>query len=166
MKCCRGTFRDTEDYANSQNGVVMKINRIGCKDGSLAKQAGLGLPAAIFVITLLSVIVVGVNYLVSGNSRSFQNEINLTRAFYAAESGAGFVLNGIYPPEEYSSYSGSVCAGSGSPVTYEFENAGLGYCTAEVTCEPITIGSDNYLTVESTGTCDEVSRTVQVRTAY
>ena len=166
MKYCRGTSRESGNCADRHNGDVMEMNKTTGKSGALSGQTGLGLPAAIFVITLLSVIVVGVNYLVSGNSRSFQNEINLTRAFYAAESGAGFALNGIYPPEEYSGYAGSVCAGSGSPVTYEFENAGLGYCTAEVTCEPITIGSDNYLTIESTGTCDEVSRTVQVRTAY
>ncbi len=133
---------------------------------NLFRQQGLGLPAAIFVITLLSVIVVGVNYLVSGNSRSFQNEINLTRAFFAAESGAGFALNGIYPPEDYSGYSAPTCAGEGSPVTYEFENDGLGYCSAEVFCAAVTVGGDDYLTIQSTGTCDEVSRTVQVRTAF
>lgn len=132
-------------------------------------QRGIGLAAAIFVITLLAVIVVGINALVSDSAQTFEEEINLNRAFFAAESGAGFAMNAVYPPEEYSSYSVHHCYGTpGSPVIYSFDAdvQGLGYCTAAVHCTRTTIGSANYLTIESTGTCGEVERTIQVRTVY
>jgi len=129
----------------------------------MRKQAGIGLAAAIFVITLLAVIVVGISALVSDNAQTFEEEINLNRAFFAAESGAGFAMNGIYPPEEYSTYAGTQCNAS---VAYTFEAEGLGYCTADVTCAQITISGKNYLTIESKGTCGAVERTIQVRTSY
>lgn len=131
------------------------------------KQTGIGLPAAIFVITLFAVIAVAINALVSQNAQTYEEEINLTRAFFAAESGAGFAMNGIYPPEEYSGYAGTTCTGtSGSPINYTFTVDGLASCTADVYCTQISIGSNNYLTIESEGTCGDVSRTIQVRTSY
>jgi len=132
-------------------------------------QQGIGLASAIFVITLLAVIVVGVNYLVSDNAQTFTEEINLNRAFFAAESGAGFAMNGIYPPEEYSTYAGTECnpvPSTDPPVEYTFTTDGLGYCKAEVHCDKITISGTNYLTIESKGICGDVERTIQVRTVY
>lgn len=128
-----------------------------------AKQTGLGLATAIFVITLLAVIVVAINALVSDNSQSFEEEINLNRAFFAAESGAGFAMNGVYPPEEYSAYGGTQC---NSPVQYTFGAEGLAACTAVVECTKITISAINYVTIKSEGTCGDVERTIQVRTVY
>ena len=58
-------------------------------------QAGIGLPAAIFVITIMAVIAIGINQLISQNAQTFEEEINLIRAFYAAESGAGFAMMGL-----------------------------------------------------------------------
>ena len=134
---------------------------------SLKKQRGVGLATAVFVITLLAVLAIAINLLVQDNSETFVEEALLTRAFYAAETGAGFAMNGIYPPEEYSGYAGTTCTGTPStPVNYSFSVDGLVNCTAAVHCTQITIGSNNYLTVESEGTCGEVSRTVQVRTSY
>lgn len=152
MKLWREVFR------NFGAKIIMK---------SLTTQIGLGLPAAIFIITLLAVIAVAVNYLISQNAQVYEEEVNLTRAFYAAESGAGFAMNGIYPPEEYSSYAGTTCTGTpGSPVTYNFSVDGINNCTAEVSCNLITVSSRNYATVESTGSCGDVERTIQVRTVY
>lgn len=131
------------------------------------KQRGVGLATAVFVITLLAVLALGINQLVQDNSESFVEEALLTRAFYAAESGAGFAMNGIYPPGEYPGYGGTTCAGTpGSPVNYSFSVDGLVNCTAAVHCTSITVGSNNYLTIESQGTCGEVSRAIQVRTSY
>lgn len=130
-------------------------------------QAGIGLPAAIFVVTLMVIIAIAVNQLVSQNAQTFEEEINLTRAFYAAESGAGFIMNGIYPPEEYSGYGSSFCAGSGSPVTFSLTVDGLNECSVEVECDDsITISGTTYTTIESTGMCGDVQRTIQVRTVY
>lgn len=129
-------------------------------------QLGIGLPAAIFIITALTAIAVAVNQLVGQNSQTFEEEANLTRAFYAAESGAGFAMNGVYPPEEYNTYT-NVCTGTeGAPITYNFTVDGLASCKAEVYCTAVTNGGNDYATIQSKGTCGDVIRTVQVRTVY
>lgn len=128
------------------------------------KQNGVGLPAAIFVITLLAVIALAINELANQNAATFEEEINLTRAFYAAESGAGFAMNILYPPEEYPGYaSTATCAAS---TTFNFIVEGVNQCSAVATCNEITVGSRNYATIKSTGTCNDVERIIQVRTSY
>ncbi|PCJ23786.1 MAG: hypothetical protein COA96_11025 [SAR86 cluster bacterium] len=129
----------------------------------LSRQLGIGLPAAIFIITVMAVIAVAVNQLVNQNAQSFEEELNFTRAFYAAESGAGFAMNGIYPPEEYSVYAGTTCT---APVTYNFAVSGLENCSAVVSCTEVIIGGTNYATIQSEGSCGDVERTIQVRTVY
>lgn len=129
------------------------------------KQNGLGLPAAIFVITLMAGIAVAINQLVSQNAQTFQEEINLARALYAAESGAGFAMNTVFPPEEYPGYaSGAECAAG--PRVYNFTVDGINLCSASVTCSSVLISGSNFATIESEGTCDNVEKTVQVRTLY
>ncbi len=134
-----------------------------------ARQRGVGLPAAIFVITLMASIAVAINLLVSQNAETFEEELRLTRAFYAAESGAGFAMNALFPPDEFPQYdTNAICPdNAGSPRIYEFAAEGLTQCSAEVTCElDTTIDSLNYYTITSTGICGDVSRTVQVRTTF
>ncbi len=129
------------------------------------RQSGIGLPGAIFVITLMAVAVVAITALVQQNAQTYENEINLTRAFYAAESGAGFAMNTIYPPEEFPGYSStSECAAG--PRVYNLSVPGLNNCSATVTCTQVTIGGTNYATIESEGSCGNLERTIQVRTSY
>lgn len=130
-----------------------------------SRQAGISLPGAIFVITLLAVLAVAINALVGQSSQTYEEEINLTRAFYAAESGAGFAMNTLYPPEEYPGYSTTAECAAG-PRVYSFTVPGLNNCTASVTCSEVTISGTNYATIESEGSCGELERTIQVRTAY
>lgn len=125
-------------------------------------QTGVGLPAAIFVITVLAIIAVAINSLVSQNAQTFEEEVNLTRAFYAAETGAGFAMNRLYAPEDYPAYTSAACANG----TYNLTVDGLNQCTATVTCNLVTISGTNYATIESEGTCGDVERTIQVRTVY
>jgi len=128
-------------------------------------QAGIGLPAAIFVITVLVLIAYAIAEMVAQNAASFEEEVNLTRAFYAAESGAGFAMNNIYPPEDFPSYSyASACPASR---TYNFTVSGLNQCSATVTCSLLDeVSGTDYATIESVGSCGDVSRTIQVRTGY
>lgn len=128
-------------------------------------QVGISLPGAIFVITLLALLAVAINALVGQNSRTYEEEINLTRAFYAAESGAGFAMNTLYPPEEFPAYATTAECAAG-PRVYSFTVPGLNSCTASVTCSEVTIGGTNYATIESEGSCGDLERTIQVRTAY
>ena len=128
-------------------------------------QDGIGLPAAIFVIPLIAVIVIGINLLVSQNAQIYQEEINLIRAFYAAETGAGIGMNTIYPPEEYPTYGATAECAAG-PQVYNFIVDGLNNCSASVTCTQVTISGSNYATVESDGTCGDFTRSIRVRTVY
>ncbi len=128
----------------------------------ISAQAGIGLPAAIFIITVMALIAVAINLLVRQNAETFEEEVNLSRAFYAAESGAGFMMNRTFPPEEYSAYAGTNCAAR----TYTFAAPGLVQCTATVTCSTKNDGGKEYHTIESTGSCGDVERTIQVRAVY
>lgn len=129
------------------------------------KQAGVNLPGAIFVITLLALLAVAINALITQSSQSYQEEINLTRAFYAAESGAGFAMNTIFPPEGFPGYGAPATCAAG-PRVYSFTVPGLNQCEASVTCSAKAVGSDNFATITSVGSCDDIERTVQVRTQY
>ena len=133
--------------------------------GSNLHQAGIGLPAAIFVITLMAAIAVAINLMVGQNADTFAEEINLTRAFYAAESGAGIAMNTIFPPEEYPTYAMNAECAAG-PRVYTFTVDGLNQCTATVTCSPVSTGGKTYATIESVGKCGDVIRTIQVRTVF
>ncbi|WP_237132968.1 hypothetical protein [Pseudohongiella sp. O18] len=133
------------------------------------KQRGIGLPAAIFVITLMAVIAVSINYLVSQNAETFEEENRLTRAFYAAESGAGFAMNALFPPEEFPNYdTTAICPeNAGSPREYDFEADGLSACSAAVSCvTDATVDGRDYFTITSVGSCGDVTRTVRVRTSF
>jgi len=140
-----------------------------CSVTALRRQQGVGLPAAIFVITLMASIAVAISLLVSQNAETFEEEVRLTRAFYAAESGAGFAMNALFPPDEFPLYdTNAICPDNvGSPRVYEFTAEGLSSCSTEVSCAlDTTVDGLNYYTISSTGTCGDVSRTVQVRTSF
>ena len=128
-------------------------------------QTGLGLPAAIFVITLLALIAVAINNLVQQSTQGYEEEVNLTRAFYAADTGAGIALNTLFPPEEYPAYDTTAECAAG-PRVYTFTIPGLNNCTASVTCATEVVESNNYATIESEGSCGGLARKVQVRTSY
>ena len=124
---------------------------------SRKKQQGLGLATAIFVITVMAVIAVVISQLVVNNAETTQEEIELIRAFYSAESGIQFGMNTLFPPD---GSSGSCPAG---PENYDLQEGGLSACEADVYCESVTVSSVNYYTITSTGTCNDVNRTIQVR---
>ncbi|MDX1491612.1 MAG: hypothetical protein R3332_10010 [Pseudohongiellaceae bacterium] len=136
----------------------------------LRRQQGIGIPAAIFVITLLAVISVAISSLVSDNAETIQEEVLLTRAFYAAESGAGFGMNALFPPDEFPLYertpSGTAICDAG-PREYTLEAEGLNACEVSVKCElDATVEGVEYYSITSTATCFDVVRTIQVRTSF
>lgn len=136
-----------------------------CEPTRLQAQRGIGIPAALFVITLLALIAVAVNLLLSQNADNYEEEVNLTRAFYAAESGAGFAMNTIFPPEEFPLYNTTAECAAG-PREYTFTIPGLNECTATVSCSlDATVSGVEYYTIKSEGNCNGVTRTVQVRTS-
>lgn len=134
--------------------------------GSGYTQQGVGLPAAIFIITVMALIAAAVSQLVGQNAQTYSEAVNLTRAFYAAESGAGFAMNTIFPPEDYASGYPNVNKCPASATVYNFVADGLNQCSATVTCTSVTTAGSTFATIESEGACGDVERTVQVRTVY
>ena len=124
-----------------------------------AAQAGLSLATAVFVITVMALLAALIFQLVRNNAQTTEEEVLLVRAFYAAESGVQFELNKVFPPDG---------SGGGCPVAesdYDFADAGLNACTAHVRCNALPVVDVPYTTytLKSTGTCGDVSRTIQVR---
>lgn len=138
---------------------------LGKSSKSTGFERGIGLPAAIFVITLMSLIAAAVFSLVEQNAQTYAEEIDLARAFYAAESGAGFAMNTAFPPEDYPGYAGPD-ARCGITSTYTFVVDGLNQCTAEVACSTVTNSGNTYATIQSKGSCGDVERVIRVRTVY
>ena len=119
-------------------------------------QLGLGLPATLFIITIMSFIALAVNRINESTSQSFSQNILSTRAFYAAESGAQLRVRDVLvgPP--------CIC---GADVDYQFSVAGLASCQANTVCSSFSVNSQTYCTVVSTGICDGGSamRSIEVR---
>ncbi|MCW8887345.1 MAG: hypothetical protein OQK12_19140 [Motiliproteus sp.] len=110
-----------------------------------ASQQGMGLVAAIFVITVMALVSVGISNLVLTGQQSYGHEILSTRAFLAAESGAQLAVHEVLPP------SGS---GSCSNNTPALPAAGLSGCQVSTSCTQIgPIDGINYYNIESTGQC-------------
>lgn len=125
------------------------------------KQSGLGLPVAIFLITVLATLALNLGLLVQDNATARSEQITLVRTLLAAESGAGFGLNRLFDPTDAPGYSSISC--SNSTVTYSLtSDSGMSGCTAGVSCSSRTSGSETIYTITSIGSCDLLSRTVKV----
>lgn len=121
------------------------------------RQQGAGLPVAIFVITVLALLVLGMAQLQESGAEAVDFQIQSQRAFLAAESGAqigaGKVLADPAAPQCFND-------------TITFSNHGLSGCQAVITC----LGSpgDELLTLRSEGQCgsgplNEAKRIIEVR---
>jgi MSHA biogenesis protein MshP len=119
------------------------------------RQRGLSLATALFVITVMALLAVMIFQLIRSNAETTQEAILLSRSLNAAETGVQFGLNTVFPPDGV----GAACGTE----SYDLEEDGLNACTAEVVCTSVDVDSVDYYTVTSTGTCGDVSRTVQVR---
>jgi len=140
----------------------MKPGMTGRSFRHLDAGRGIGLPAAIFVITIMATLAVAVNLLVTSSGQYVEEDILLTRAFYAAESGAGLVLTRLLPAEEYPAYDAAAhCPAS---TIFDFSVAGLSGCQAEVSCSTYAeVDEQVYYLIESVGQCAAVSAVVEVR---
>lgn len=122
------------------------------------KQRGLGLPVALFIIVIMSLIAIAVNQLGASSGQSYSQNVLSTRAFYAAESGAQLRAEDTLSP------TACVCNG-GADVTYNFAITGLNQCSAATNCTSFSANGNNYCTIVSIGRCHNTTaeRTVEVR---
>jgi MSHA biogenesis protein MshP len=122
------------------------------------KQAGIGLPVAIFIITIMSLIAAAVNQIGATSSQSYTQNLLSSRAFYAAESGAQLRTQSAL------STLPCVCGGA-AVVEYVFTVTGLNQCKAVTTCSNFVANGATFCTISSVGSCDNTNaqRTVEVR---
>lgn len=126
-------------------------------------QQGIGLPVALFVITVLALIVVALTDLEESSGISFGLDVNSMRAFYAAESGAQADMANIFPA------GGTVanCSSATSTIGFPSHAPGLSGCSATVERSCVTVDSVRYFSLTSTGSCgsgaDSAERVIVVR---
>lgn len=121
------------------------------------KQKGLGLPVAIFVITIMSIIAVAINRINEASSQSYSQNVLSSRAFYAAESGAQLKAHSVL--------AATPCDCGSTDVVYDYAVEGLSQCSAETSCTSFIANGETYCTVKSIGSCDNsnAQRTIEVR---
>ena len=124
-----------------------------------AKQKGIGLPATVFLISILSLIVLSMADITEDAQIAFAQDFHSNRAFYAAESGAQIALNRVF-------VGGTAC-GPLVSINYGSANDGLNNCSVDLLCESVNVAGTDYLTFTSTAECgsgaDLARRSIQVR---
>ncbi len=115
---------------------------------SSKKQVGAGLPLALFIITVLSLIVLGMSQLQESSGNAVSLQIQSQRTFFAAESGAQVAVSQVLA-------SGS-CGMASSGIN--FSVSGLSACSAALACDPLPVpasgtASSPLFLVTSTGQC-------------
>jgi MSHA biogenesis protein MshP len=135
------------------------ISKLSVSKSLSSKQSGLGLPVAIFIITIMSIIALAVNRLNEASSQTYSQNLLSTRSFYAAESGAQLRAQTVLPVLTVDPCS------CGSDVTYDFTVAGLNSCSAITICDEFTANGATFCTITSIGSCDNTNaqRTIEVR---
>ncbi|MEP1216476.1 MAG: hypothetical protein ABJM11_19815 [Marinobacter sp.] len=128
-----------------------------CPERKLSKQAGAGLPIALFLITVLALLVVGMAQLQESSGRSISLQIQSQRAFFAAESGGQVGVSRVLAdPDSLQCFAND---------TINFSSPGLGGCSAVLRCSDT--GGSGLFEVTSEGRCgsgqERASRTVEVR---
>lgn len=143
--------------------LEMCLNLVGKNQFRTVKnQTGMGLPSALFLIVVLTLLLASMNQLNEVSSTAVGRDWLMSRAFYLAESGAQ--LSAVYGLNSDQAL-GSCDANFIQNQT--FLGVGLDSCRLDVSCSAQNINSDIYLMFQSTGRCgtglDEVSRTIEIK---
>lgn len=118
-----------------------------CPSPRPARQSsGMGLVAAIFLITVVALLTIAILRSVRTSSDAYALDVVAHRAFAAAESGAQLGANRLFAP----SGTGS-CAATQS---YNFDALGLSSCRASVSCQSESVDGQPLYTIRSAGRCD------------
>ena len=145
--------------------VTIRLRRL---HGFLARplpddQRGLGLATALFVITVMALLAVLINQLIKSNAQTTETEINLIRAFYAAQSGVEYGLNRAFPPDGSATQCPTVTNMTTTFTPPTLTADGLNQCTMQVDCNTVIVSAATYYTITSRGSCGDITRAVQVR---
>lgn len=120
----------------------------------LKRQRGLGLVAAIFVITVMALLAVGLSNLVVTGQQTQGQEVLSVRAFLAAQSGAEIGASQVLLPD------GPVCTppAVNEPLvdsSLSLPGSGLSGCRVAVSCSSFTLTetATTYYRLVSEGRC-------------
>ncbi len=128
---------------------------------NLTSQRGAGLPVALFIITVLALLVAGMAQQQQSSGESVSLQIQSQRAFFAGESGAQVgVARVLDNPAQ--------CPSTGASWSINFTQAALSDCEASVTCTSSSSGSRTVYTLTSRGQCgvgspEQTERIIRVR---
>ncbi len=137
-RCHRGATRLKSDGQQRQPETTLRI---------ASRQRGMGLIAAIFVITVMALLTVGLARLVVTGQQSYGYELLSARAFLAAESALQIQHYTVIPPG-----GGGTCSVSSAIVS--FPAVGLQGCEATTYCNAIgPISGVTYYSLEAEGRC-------------
>jgi MSHA biogenesis protein MshP len=125
---------------------------------SNARQQGFSLPIAVFILVIMALIGVALIDITKIGYQGMSTEVMSTRAFYASESGAQYALSQLFPLD------GSPASCLAPYPTLNFNSNGLNNCSAVVSCNSNTVGSNTYYIISSIGNCNtgEFSATRQI----
>lgn len=141
-----------------------------------SNQHGFSIPAAIFILVLVSLLGTAMINILNQGQQSIAREVISIRALMAAESGAERALH-IVLEDSPASCTGNL---SNPPTSFNAllsdwnpTVAGLDGCTVNITCGVVAVDSDDdgttedYFTLRSSGACGPISdrafRSVQVQ---
>ncbi len=133
------------NLVRSESGASTRLSASRRRIAS--RQRGMGLIAAIFVITVMALLTVGLARLVVTGQQSYGYELLSARAFLAAESALQIQNYAVIPPG-----GGGTCSVSTAIASFAAE--GLQGCEATVFCDAIgPISGVTYYSLEAEGRC-------------
>ena len=122
------------------------------------RQDGFGMPMVVFILVIMTLLATAMVQLSSTAAISIGHEIQSNRAFYAAESGAQWAMNQLFPPTG----GGGACF-IPNPTVLNFTQGGLNGCSASIQCQsPGAFNGSTHFLITSTGSCGDQTRQIQV----
>ncbi len=129
---------------------------------SYAKQRGVGLPATIFLIVIIALIVLALSDINKKSGLGFGQDFYSMKAFYAAESGAQVALNRVF-------VGAQSCSNALADIDFDDSavNPGLDQCDTVLNCRQDIVEGITYYTFNSIATCgtgfEQAQRSIEVR---
>jgi len=131
------------------------------------KQQGIGLPATVFIIVILALIVAAMGDLTESSNLGFGQDYQSMRAFYAAESGAQIALNRVFVGKQTCGALVNIDFGFNLAGAVVADNPGLDNCVAQISCSESIVVAETYYIFSSNAVCgsgfDQARRSIEVR---
>lgn len=130
----------------------------------LHHQKGLGLPSALFLILVVTLLLAVMNQLNEVNARAYSRDWLSVRAFYVAETGAQIAAVQALNPDQAITNCSSQFINN-----LNVSGVGLSDCRINVSCVEQSVKGQIYYTFTSQGSCaeneDRATRFIQIRVA-